>query len=301
MSLARSLFVVRCPLSVVKPLIVQEARATVPSPIGRGRRAKRAGEGGLTGIAREPRRILRSLATLGTKRRHAPGQPPTTRSSESGFTLAGLIVILTIISVVLAFTVPRMWSDVLRRERDKQTIFVMRQYARAIAAYQAKHGIPTSLDQIKEARSPRFMRGPTGEWADPLTGEVDWILVPAGQPQQGGAPAPGTTTPGTTSSGPGTSTGGTDTASTDTSSTDTASNDDKIHRLGTSPKNFNGPFIGVRPGVTGRSFVVFNGAERYEQWTYTTNELTAEIAAAVNGVVPGAVAPGAPPTPSPKK
>src|SRR4051812_6106093 len=102
-------------------------------------------------------------------------------SDERGFTLAGLIVIMTIISIFVAYTVPRQWSMILQRDRDRQTIFIMKQYARAILEWQKRHGgLPTSLDQLKEARSPRFVRGKKGEWIDPLTGEVDWVLVPPG-------------------------------------------------------------------------------------------------------------------------
>src|SRR5207244_644816 len=102
--------------------------------------------------------------------------------SQSGFTLAGLIVILTILAVLVAFTVPEQWSKLMQRDRERQTIFVMKQYARAVHEWQAKHGggFPTSLDQMKEARLPRMMRGPKGEYLDPLTGQVDWILIPPG-------------------------------------------------------------------------------------------------------------------------
>jgi hypothetical protein len=45
-----------------------------------------------------------------------------------------------------------------------------------------------------------------------------------------------------------------------------------------------GPFIGVRPAKTGKSFLEFNGAQNYEQWSYTVNdfrnEMNARIAAA---------------------
>src|SRR5438477_773982 len=121
---------------------------------------------------------------------------PASRHPEAGFTLAGLIVILTVIAVFLAYTVPTQWSKLMQRDRERQTIFVMRQYARAIHEWQAHHGggFPTSLDQINEARLPRIVRGPTGELLDPLTGKMDWVLVPPGaytqQPPPGVNPPP---------------------------------------------------------------------------------------------------------------
>src|SRR5512132_3271193 len=104
----------------------------------------------------------------------------TRNSKEAGFTLAGLIVILTIMSIMIAYTIPRQWSIAAARERDQQTLFVMKQYAQAIYNFQhAKNNpaqaYPTSLDQLKQARNPRLIRGTKGEFVDPLTGEVDWI------------------------------------------------------------------------------------------------------------------------------
>src|SRR5688500_10378872 len=98
---------------------------------------------------------------------------------ERGFTLAGLLAILGVIMIVVTMTVPPQWSKVMERERDAQTIFIMKQYARSIRNFQMKHGsAPVSLQQLKDARLPRMMRG-SGEWIDPLTGKVDWIPIPA--------------------------------------------------------------------------------------------------------------------------
>src|ERR1700682_5484502 len=77
----------------------------------------------------------------------------TGNRSERGFTLAGMIVLLTIVMIFTAYTVPRQWSAILQRDRDKQTLFVMRQYAIAISAFQDKHKTwPVSMDQLKDAR-----------------------------------------------------------------------------------------------------------------------------------------------------
>ena len=94
-----------------------------------------------------------------------------TRNSESGFTLAGLIVILTVMMIFIAYTVPKAWSIAINRDRDQQTIFAMKQYARAMRAFQLKNNAqPVSLDQLKQAKSPRLIRG-KGEFIDPLTGK----------------------------------------------------------------------------------------------------------------------------------
>lgn len=164
---------------------------------------------------------------------------------QRGFTLAALLVILTVLAVLVAYSVPPMWSDILKRERDIQTIWTMKQYARAIAEFQRKRGVlPTTLDQLKEQKEPRVIRA---LFNDPLTGELDWVLIapgaagtpvanpgPAGNPNQPPAPPPGAT--------------------------------------GTS-KDYVGPFIGVRPPISGKSYVSLNGIDRYENWSYTIVDL----------------------------
>ena len=193
--------------------------------------------------------------------------------SEAGFTLAALIVILTILAMVIAFTVPRMWSDVLKREREYQTIFVMKQYARAIAEFSKKHngGAPVSLDQLKEQTSPRVLRA---LYADPLTGKMDWILVPPGQPA----------TPGQLQPPPNSVPGGTPTPSPSGSP----------GQLPAGDANYVGPFVGVRPPVTGKAYISLNGQDQYENWIYTIDNLRQDQN-------PGAVTPGVQPVPTPAK
>ena len=200
---------------------------------------------------------------------------PRTQSSESGFTLAGLIVIMTVMAIMIAYTIPKQWSIAMARERDQQTLFAMKQYARAMQAFQDKnHAQPTSLDQLKQARNPRLIRG-KGEYIDPLTGQADWIPIPmsnqiAQQAQQGTLPganvpgvapanrapiAPATPGPQQTTSAAGQSGG------------------------------FVGPMMGVRPNKTGTSYILVNGMDSYDQWTYTTIDLQQEIAQHRNSIM----------------
>jgi len=174
-------------------------------------------------------------------------------ATQSGYTLAGLLVVLTVLAVVVAYTVPPLWSTIMRRERDRQTIWVMKQYARSIQEFQRKRGaLPVSLEQLQEQKNPRILRR---LFPNPQTGEVDWILVPAGTPTPatmagpaGGnapglppAPAAPAAPPAGAPPGPGAQVG---------------------------------PFIGVRPSNTGESFLELEGAKRYEEWLYTLNELS---------------------------
>jgi type II secretory pathway pseudopilin PulG len=190
---------------------------------------------------------------------------PTPNSSrQEGFSLAALIVILTIVAVVIAYTVPAQWSMVMKRERDRQTIFLMKQFARGILTWQQKHNsAPVSLQQMQDARKPLILRN-GGKWPCPLTGkEDDWILVPEtaiAANGQGQVPdINGRTRGGVVPSAPGTP--GTR----------------KLNKE-LSPKDYAGAFVGVRPNATGKSFIAFNEAEDYSEWVYTVYDLRDEIA-----------------------
>jgi hypothetical protein len=177
-------------------------------------------------------------------------------------------VILTIISLVIAYTVPEQWSMIMRREREKQTIFHMKQFARGILAWEGKHqSLPVSLEQLQKARQPRMIRGPE-KLICPLTGrEDDWILVPpnAIEAQPGGA----TANPGQPGVGVGRPSG--QTAQGGTNTTPSKLNPDA------SPRDYVGPFVAVRPNAKGPSMIAFKGAEDYSQWVFTLQDLKNEI------------------------
>ncbi|MEO8381725.1 MAG: hypothetical protein ABI779_18835, partial [Acidobacteriota bacterium] len=168
-------------------------------------------------------------------------------------------MILTIISIIIAYTVPSQWSLVMRRERERQTIFLMKQYAIGIANWERKHqGLPVSLEQLQEAKQPRMLRG-SGKWANPLTGKEDgWILVP---PNAIEAVAGGGVLPGGTNQQPGVGVG-------NPAQGGAVGGPSKLNSAA-SPKDYVGPFIAVRPNNSGKSLLAFNGAEDYGQWVYT--------------------------------
>jgi type II secretory pathway pseudopilin PulG len=210
------------------------------------------------------------------------------KATESGFTLAGVIVIMTIMMIVVAYTVPRMWSTVMKREREKETIYAMQQYAKAIVEFREKNkSFPTSIQQLKDARQPRMIRGPKGEYVDPLTGEVDWLVIPqaagASLPSHfttpnGGPPGPPPPPPPPPSGTPGNGSENTNAAA---------------GLPGIPIKDYaGGPFIGVRPAAHGKSLMTLFGADTYETWVYTTLDYDQEKAArlqAANTVITGRV------------
>jgi type II secretory pathway pseudopilin PulG len=193
------------------------------------------------------------------------------KSDESGFTLAGVIVIMTIMMIFVAYTVPRMWSTVMKRERERQTIYVMQQYAKAIVEFREKNKTyPTSMQQLKDARQPRMIRGVKGEFPDPLTGEVDWLVIPqaaaaslpahttiTGINGPGGAPPPPPPPPLN--------------QTTDSSGTSGTNPNAPPGLPGIPIKDYaGGPFVGVRPPAHGKSLLTLFGADTYETWVYTT-------------------------------
>ena len=189
--------------------------------------------------------------------------------AQEGFTLAALIVILTIISIIIAFTVPSQWSLVMKRERDRQTIFLMKQFARGILAFQMRNNAPpVSLQQLQDARKPRMLRG-DGKWACPLTGkEDDWILVPPNAIEVPGLNGGGNSGLGNNNNNRGGSPlqGG-------------AMRPPSKLNPAASPRDYVGQFVGVRPNAKGKSFIALNGAEDYSEWVYTVQDLQNEIAA----------------------
>jgi type II secretory pathway pseudopilin PulG len=192
------------------------------------------------------------------------------KPAESGFTLAGVIVIMTIMMIVVAYTVPRMWSTVMQRERERQTIYAMQQYAKAIVEFREKNKTyPTSPQQLKDARMPRMIRGVKGEYTDPLTGEVDWLVIP----QAAAASLPAhNVTPGT--NGPGNVPPPNPTPpipTTDSSGTSGTNPNAPPGLPGIPIKDYaGGPFVGVRPAAHGKSLMTLFGADTYETWVYTT-------------------------------
>ncbi len=194
--------------------------------------------------------------------------PTTSSDEEAGYTLAALLVVLTIISIVIAFTVPEQWSMIMRREREKQTLFLMKQFARGIANWERKHqSLPVSLEQLQKARDPRMLRGPE-KLICPLTGrEDDWIMVPpnAIEAQPGGAQAQGQ--PGVGVGRP---------PQQQQPQTGNMPAPSKLNPEA-SPKDYVGPFVAVRPNAKGKSMLTLKGAEDYSEWVYTLQDLKNEI------------------------
>lgn len=175
-------------------------------------------------------------------------------------------------SLMIAYTVPPQWSMIMKREREKQTIFLMKQFARGIANWERKHqSLPVSLEQLQKARDPRMLRG-TEKLICPLTGrEDDWIMVPPNAIEaQPGAPG------GIQQGGVGVGRGGPTQGQQQQQGGPMPPG--KLNPEA-SPKDYVGPFVAVRPNAKGKSMIALKGAEDYGEWVYTLQDLKNEMLA----------------------
>ena len=95
---------------------------------------------------------------------------------EEGYSMASLLVILSVLSVALGFLLP-VWETVVKREREAELIFRGEQYARAIGLYQRKYAnaSPKSIDDLL---NERFLRK---EYIDPMTSDGQFELIFEGE------------------------------------------------------------------------------------------------------------------------
>jgi len=172
-------------------------------------------------------------------RRHA--------SAQAGYNLVMLIVIVAILGILVAAALPA-WSTAIQREKEEELIFRGLQYAEAIRVFQQRFGRPpVRLEELVEVE-PRSIRR---LWEDPLTGEAEWGLIFAGQPQ-GQPPAGGQDAQGQELGGgrvQGIAGGAT-------------SGEDQITQ---------GPIVGVHSLAEGEAVKSFAGTQRYVEWHFTVD------------------------------
>jgi uncharacterized protein len=105
------------------------------------------------------------------ERRAAAPAPMISR--EAGYNLVVLMVVLTLLNVAVAASLP-LWSMVIRREKEEELIFRGLQYAEAIRVFNTRYGRPpVRLEELVEVR-PRCIRR---LWQDPLTEEGKWVIL----------------------------------------------------------------------------------------------------------------------------
>jgi type II secretory pathway pseudopilin PulG len=113
-----------------------------------------------------------------------PGRRPP--SGESGFTLLGVLFLVTLLSQGLA-ALGVVWETAAKREKEAQLLFVGDQYRRALESYyRATPGTdkryPRDLRHLlRDPRFPNTVRHLRRLHADPMTGREEWGLVQRGE------------------------------------------------------------------------------------------------------------------------
>ena len=164
--------------------------------------------------------------------------------------MVALLVGMTILAVFLTVALPA-WRTAVQRERETELVFRGEQYARAIVLFQRKYAntFPPNIDILL---NEHFLRK---KYKDPMTkdGEFQMLFVnqqAAAQPNAGG------TVPqqGQVARPPTFVTSGT-------------------------PVGPQGGIIGVASKSTATSLRVYNGHEKYNEWTFVATQATNRITA----------------------
>jgi len=104
------------------------------------------------------------------------------RRGERGFAWLLVLTMLAVASAAGAMVAQR-WSDQSSREKERQLLRIGDAYARALADYRASSPgsdkrYPPSLEQlVLDTRFVGIRRHLRTLYADPLTGQADWVVV----------------------------------------------------------------------------------------------------------------------------
>lgn len=201
-------------------------------------------------------------------------------NSAAGYNLVMLMVLLTILNIVLAASLPA-WSSVIRREKEEELIFRGLQYAEAIRVFRNRFSRePIRLEELIEVE-PRTIRQ---LWKDPMTENGKWVLIPAQGPT-----APVQVQPPREGDG--------DEEPDEGDEGDEGGEDGRDDDGGFGPRKGDevqvGPFKGVHSRSGKTSIMVWNGKERYDEWHFTVDLFLGGPPAAGPGGDPSAPAPSA--------
>lgn len=104
---------------------------------------------------------------------------------QRGFTYLGALFAVALIGILLA-RAGEVWHTTLTREREEELLFIGRQYANAIAAYQAatpgnlQQGPRRLEDLLEDRRGPQLKRHLRRLYRDPFSNSHAWGLIESG-------------------------------------------------------------------------------------------------------------------------
>ncbi len=98
----------------------------------------------------------------------------------AGFTYVGLLLAVVLLGLALS-AVGAVWHTMAQREREKELLFIGREFKAAIAAYYRAGGqFPQDLnDLVEDKRGPQPQHFLRRLYADPMTGQADWTAIRA--------------------------------------------------------------------------------------------------------------------------
>lgn len=104
------------------------------------------------------------------------------RNGEGGFTLIGLLFLVTGLGVAMV-TLGTVWHTAAQREKEKELLFVGEEYRRAIASFwqaspKGQQRLPKQLDELlRDPRFPNTVRHLRRAYPDPMTGSLEWGMA----------------------------------------------------------------------------------------------------------------------------
>ncbi len=103
----------------------------------------------------------------------APSRSRHSGSSQAGFTLLGVILLIAVMNIFLGVAVAR-WSFVNQRDREVELIWRGEQYSRALKCYLEATGVPPSeLEDLVEENCIRRL------YTDPMSSSGEWKILRA--------------------------------------------------------------------------------------------------------------------------
>jgi len=102
--------------------------------------------------------------------------------NEKGYTLAGALCLIAVMSIFMAMSIP-LWQRVKQRENEEELVFRGKEYIEAIARYHQRfHTYPADLETLEKQKFIRRL------YKDPMTKSGKWkILTPSSVVETGEA------------------------------------------------------------------------------------------------------------------
>lgn len=110
----------------------------------------------------------------------------TSRKSQRGFSYLWVLLMVALLGVGMTL-VAEVYHTTLRREQERELIFIGRQFREALRRYHeavpmgAPKTYPASLDELlQDSRSVSVQRHLRRVYNDPMTGKAEWGLIRVG-------------------------------------------------------------------------------------------------------------------------